>query len=192
MEYSVPLDAYDTVIFDGPATGHLLYTLGVPQASLEAIPAGPLTREAQLIVDTLTDPASTEAVLVGLPERWPLTELAELGVAIRQQRRIAIETMVVNGMWPEAVPMLRPPAPELDPQGTVAPVLATVAAIGQAGRRHREIVAQWGQGELAQRCGVRSLLTLPWRWEGLCDLASLEHLLAELEGGALIDHASSA
>ena len=57
---------------------------------------------------------------------------------------------------------------------------------------HREIVAQWGQGELAQRCGVRSLLTLPWRWEGLCDLASLEHLLAELEGGALIDHASSA
>lgn len=180
--------AYDTVVFDGPATGHLLYTLGVPQAILEAIPAGPLTREAQLIVDTLTDPQSTEALLVGLPERWPLTELTELGVALREQRRIAIETMVVNGMWPSSVPSLSPPPAALDLDGRIAPVLATVGSIGETGRRHQEIVSQWGQGEMARRCGVRSVLTLPWRWEGLCDLASLERLLAELEGGAVIDH----
>lgn len=181
-------DDYDTVIFDGPATGHLLYTLGVPQAILDAIPAGPLTREAQLIVDTLTDPESTEAVLVGLPERWPLTELADLGTALRQQRNIAIDTMVVNGMWPDAVPSLAPPSPDLDPQGLVAPVFDAVGSIGETGRRHRAAVQQWCDGEAAQRCGVRSLLSLPWRWEGLCDLGSLERLLAELEGGALVDH----
>jgi hypothetical protein len=179
---------YDTVVFDGPATGHLLYTLGVPQAILRAIPAGPLTREAELIVGTLTDPERTEAVLVGLPEIWPLTELGELGGSLRQQRGIAIETMVVNGMWPARVPLLGPPPPALDPDGVVAPVLSLTSAIGHAGRRHREIVQEWCASEAARRCGVRSVLTVPWRWEGLCDLGALERMLAELEGGAMIDH----
>lgn len=181
-------DDYDTVIFDGPATGHLLYTLGVPQAILRAIPSGPLTREAQLIVDTLTDPESTEAVLVGLPEHWPLTELGELGAALRQQRGLAIETMVVNGMWPQGVPPLRAPEPALDPDGVVAPVLSLASSIAATGRHHHEIVQRWCESDAAKRCGVRSVLTVPWRWEGLCDLGALERMLAELEGGAVIDH----
>ncbi|MCA9710666.1 MAG: hypothetical protein KDK70_32790 [Myxococcales bacterium] len=185
-------DTYDTVVFDGPATGHLLYTLGVPQAILRAIPAGPLTREAQLIVDTLTDPSCTEAVLVGLPELWPLTELGELGGTLTQQRGVAIETMVINGMWPRGVPVLQPPAPALDPDGRVAPVLATAASIGTIGQHHREIVHRWCQSEAYARCGIRSVLMLPWRWEGLCDPSALEHMLAELEGGALVDHPVSA
>jgi hypothetical protein len=179
---------YDTVVFDGPATGHLLYTLGVPDAILGAIPSGPLTREAELIVRTLRDPEQTEAILVGLPERWPLTELGELGASLRQQRGIAIETMVVNGMWPAGVPSLDPPEPTLDPEGLVAPVLSLAGAIGRTGRHHQEIVRQWCASEAARRCGVRSLLTLPWRWEGVCDLGALERMLAELEGGAVIDH----
>lgn len=185
-------NTYDTVVFDGPATGHLLYTLGVPQAILRAIPAGPLTREAELIVGTLVDPERTEAVLVGLPELWPLTELGELGASLRQQRGLSIETMVVNGMWPARVPMLGPPAPALDPEGVVAPVLSLASSIGQTGRRHQEIVQEWCSGDAARRCGVRSVLTLPWRWEGLCDLGSLERMLAELEGGAVIDHQATA
>lgn len=184
--------SYDTVVFDGPATGHLLYTLGVPQAILRAIPAGPLTREAELIVGTLRDPERTEAVLVGLPEQWPLTELGELGASLRQQRGIAIETMVINGMWPAGVPILGPPAAALDPEGVVSPVLATAGTIGRTGRRHRQTVQQWCSSEAAKGCGVRSVLTLPWRWEGLCELGGLERMLAELEGGAVIDHQATA
>lgn len=184
-------DAYDTVVFDGPATGHLLYTLGVPNAILRAIPSGPLTREAELMVGTLRDPERTEAVLVGLPELWPLTELGELGANLRQQAGISIETMVVNGMWPAGVPALDPPGAGLDPEGLVAPVLALAGTIGRTGRRHREIMQQWCTGAAARRCGVRSVLTLPWRWEGLCDRGALEHMLAELEGGAMIDHQAS-
>ncbi|MCH9681745.1 MAG: hypothetical protein K0V04_09955 [Deltaproteobacteria bacterium] len=175
-------DDYDTVIFDGPATGHLLYTLGVPQAILGAIAAGPLTREAQLIADTLTDPSQTEAVLVGLPERWPLTELGELGQTLHQQRGLAIATMIINGMWPVDVPTLPAPAPSLDPTGAVGSVISVAGAIGDTGRRHREIVEQWGRTDVAHRCGVQSLLPVPWRWEGLCDLTGLQGLLAELEG----------
>jgi len=184
-------DRYDTVVFDGPATGHLLYTLGVPHAILQAIPPGPLTKEAQLIVDTLTDPTRTEAVLVGLPEQWPLTELGELGAELRQQRGIAIQTMVVNGMWPDTVPVLSPPAPELDPQGVVAPVFELSGAIGQTGRRHRDVVDEWSRSEAARRCGIQSVLTLPWRWEGLCERAAFEQLLEQLESSAP-EHQASA
>jgi hypothetical protein len=90
------------------------------------------------------------------------------------------------------VPMLVPPGAELDPQGVVAPVLSLASSIGQTGRRHREIVHQWCDSDAARRCGVRSVLTVPWRWEGLCDLGALERMLAELEGGAVIDHQVSA
>ncbi len=180
-------EAYDTVIFDGPATGHLLYLLGVPQAILRAIPSGPLNREAQLIVDTLTDSQRTEAVLVGLPEHWPLTELGELGATLRQQRGISIETMVINGMWPGGVPTLEAPAAELDPRGEAAPVLSLAGSIGHTGRRHQEIVQQWSRSDAARRCGVESVLTLPWCWEGLGDVEAFERLLARLEGTARID-----
>ncbi|MBC8071772.1 MAG: ArsA family ATPase, partial [Deltaproteobacteria bacterium] len=74
---------YDTVVFDGPATGHLLYSLGVPRAILQTIAPGPLTREADLMQNHFQDPRLTAAVLVGLPEQWPLTELGELGLALR-------------------------------------------------------------------------------------------------------------
>lgn len=172
-------DRFDTVIFDGPATGHLLYTLGVPSAILDAIPTGPLTNEARLMVDTITDPSATEAVLVGLPERWPLTELSELGATLREQRGIATDTIVVNGMWPHA-PQLAAPEPALDPDGTIAPAFALADSIGQTAQRHAEIVAQWEASDAARRCGVHSTLTLPWRWEGLCDRAGMQQLLAAI------------
>jgi len=177
-------DAYDTVVFDGPATGHLLYSLGVPDAILRAIPAGPLTSEAQLIADTLKDPSRTEAILVGLPEPWPLTELGELGAVLQQERGIAVETMVVNGMWPADVPALGPPAAALDPQGVVAPVLSLAAAVGETGRRHQAVVEEWVGSEAAARCELDSVMTLPWRWGGLSDPAALQRLLAELQAGA--------
>lgn len=174
-------DAYDTVIFDGPATGHLLYTLGVPQAILRAIPAGPLTREAQLIVDTLTDPTRTEAVLVGLPEHWPLTELGELGAALRERVRMNVATIVVNGLWPDTVPPLREPSAEEDPQRIVAPVIDVVSHIGDVGRQHRADVEAWRRSEAARTCGAGSLMTLPWRWQGISEVDDLQEMLAGLD-----------
>lgn len=181
---------YDTVIFDGPATGHLLYTLGVPQAILDAVPSGPLTNEARLMAETIVDPERTEAVLVGLPERWPLTELSELGATLKEERGISTETIVVNGMWPADVPTFAPPEPALDPQGTVAPLFSLAASVGRTGRRHQEIVEQWANSEAAERCGVHSRITLPWRWDGLCDLAAMESLVAQLEGHGTVATAS--
>src|SRR2546421_4653237 len=50
---------YDIVILDGPATGHVVTLLQLPRAILNAVPEGPLTRDARSAQDLFTDPART-------------------------------------------------------------------------------------------------------------------------------------
>jgi anion-transporting ArsA/GET3 family ATPase len=185
---------YDVVVFDGPATGHLLYALGVPQAILRTVPQGPLTREAERMQASFENPQVTQAVLVGLPETWPLTELGELGAALRETVKIDIASVFVNGVLPADVPQLEPA--EGDAHGAVDIVLERVAQIGRVGRRHREQIDAWRRAE-AQRPsilpsgdgGARTsgdhpeapALVVPWCWEGLDDVEALRELLGELE-----------
>lgn len=179
---------YDTVVFDGPATGHLLYTLGVPQAILQTVPHGPLTKEAQLMQDSLEDASRVEAVLVGLPELWPLTELGELGANLRQQLGMHLGAIVVNGAWPSAVPVLPPLPPEQDPEGVVAPALELTSRIGRIGQAQRAEVQRWKGTQAAARCQARALLTVPWRWEGVLDqdsiTALIDGVMAEADGSS--------
>jgi hypothetical protein len=172
---------YDTVIFDGPATGHLLFVLGVPQAVLETIPYGPLTREARLMQDSFEDSQRVQAVLVGLPEQWPLTELGELGAAMRQRVHMHVAAIVVNGVWPDAVPPLRAPSAEEDPHRIVEPVIDVVTHIGDVGRQQRADLEAWKQTEAARTCGADSLMTLPWRWQGIRNVDDLQAMLAGLD-----------
>lgn len=176
--------AYDTVVFDGPATGHLLYTLGVPQAILETIAPGPLTREAELMNSHFRDPAQTQAVLVGLPELWPLTELGELGATLRQQLGIAVGAVVVNGLWPADVPALHGDA-------KLADLFGALDRAGAIGRRQRSELAQWRTGPAAATCGSRRLVMVPWKFGGVCDVTALRGLL-EFPRGQLLAHGGAA
>lgn len=99
---------FDCAVFDGPASGHLRLNLGVPRAIVETAPRGILREEAARIVATLTNPADCAAVLVGLPETWPLTELRELSVALRDDLSVDVGAMVVNKQWPRAIEPVRP------------------------------------------------------------------------------------
>lgn len=160
---------FDTVVFDGPATGHLLYVLGVPRAIKRTIHAGPLTREAELMDSHFGDRTRTAAVLVGLPERWPLTELDELGVALERDVGIGVAAVVVNGVWPRGS----------DHAAALASDPST-AAMGEALARARAIaarqsveLAQWGHDERRP-----PTITLPWRFEGASDRRALAALLA--------------
>lgn len=168
---------YDCVVFDGPATGHLLYTLGVPQAIMQTIPVGPLTKEAGLMQESFEDPERVQALLVGLPELWPLTELGELGAALRDKVRMNVAAIVVNGTWPSAIP-------ELDDADLGAhSIAAEVARIAEVARCQRGDVDSWAASEAAGRCGVGGWMELPWRWEGIANLADTEALLATIDRG---------
>lgn len=163
---------WDTVVFDGPATGHLLYALGVPRAVLAAMPPGPLTREAKAMDDCLTDPRRTEAVLVGLPETWPLTELAQLGVALHRDVGIAVETILVNGVWPQIsnAAYAAVTSPSADAH------VHWLAEIAAGGRRHAEAIATFAASEQALACRARELVVTPWRFDGVGTPQRLDEL----------------
>jgi hypothetical protein len=168
--------SYDTIIFDGPASGHLRLVLGVPQAILATVAEGPLTSEAVAIRDSLQDPSVCAAVLVGLPEPWPLTELGELATALRREIGMGAGTLVVNKLWPLL--------PELDPvpspSAAVRNMLSVVDTIGARGREQREVVSTWldGRAQLDEQ-----LVTVPWWPWGLEEPSHIRRLLATIQAG---------
>lgn len=178
---AVRADNFDAVVFDGPATGHLRYCLGIPQAILRTLNVGPLPREARLMQDSLEDPRRVQSVLVGLPDRWPLTELGEMAAALREELHVGVGAVVVNGLWPAGLPELGAPDPAVDPDGAVAQVFAATNVVGRQARRQREGVAAWLEGERAAGRAGAPVLALPWRWQGFTGFGDLEQVLAGLE-----------
>ncbi|HZW88350.1 MAG TPA: ArsA family ATPase [Myxococcaceae bacterium] len=87
---------FDRVVLDLPATGHALTLLGVPQSLVSALPSGPMSSEADWMLDLLTDPVVTSAVLVSLPEELPVNETLELTEALRSRLRIRVGAVVLN------------------------------------------------------------------------------------------------
>lgn len=89
---------YDLVIFDGPATGHASQMLRIPQAILNAMPKGPLARDARAIRDLLHDATRAALTIVTLPEALPAREAFELATRARGELEIPLGPLVVNGV----------------------------------------------------------------------------------------------
>jgi anion-transporting ArsA/GET3 family ATPase len=186
----------DVMIFDGPATGHLRLTLGTAAAVLETVPAGPIAAEAKAIDAALRDPTDSAAVLVGLPEPWPLTELAELAADLQRDVGLHVGALVINGLLPAVGELRRDDAP------TTADARLRAAITGLRDLVTRAHAQRADVATFVEQPGVRALrgsesppaggsatppsriATLPWRGRGLDDLASLRALLARLEASA--------
>lgn len=95
---------FDLVIVDGPASGHAVRMLTIPRAILEAVPKGPLARDAAAMRDLFGDRARAAVVIVTLPEDLPARETSILARDVTSQVGMALGPLVVNGV----------PAPELE------------------------------------------------------------------------------
>jgi anion-transporting ArsA/GET3 family ATPase len=91
---------YDLVILDGPASGHAIAMLRIPRGIVEAIPAGPIARDARSLVDLLADPTRTAFVNVTRPEELPAQETLELTRAARSELGVALGPVIVNAVPP--------------------------------------------------------------------------------------------
>ncbi len=91
---------YDHILFDGPASGHLMLSLSVPGAILKAVPAGPLRAEAALVASSLQNSRETCAVLVTLPDSWPLQECAELQARLEGEIGVSVGALLINRAAP--------------------------------------------------------------------------------------------
>jgi len=166
---AVRAQRFDVVIFDGPATGHLKLVLGVPDAIREAIPAGPLVTEAEQIGGALRDAKTTAAVLVGLPERWPLTELTELAGSLNSELGIHVGATVVNGLLTRGLPRI--PEARASSNEPLAQLFAAVDRIAARAEYQHGEVASWlaateARGDEARR-GAHGVIYLPWMAEGV-------------------------
>lgn len=92
---------YDIVIVDAPATGHVVAQLAAPQAINELVKVGLVRDQTAWMVDMLSDPAITGAVIVSAPEEMPVTETIELFDRIRTETTVDIAAVVVNKVLPE-------------------------------------------------------------------------------------------
>jgi anion-transporting ArsA/GET3 family ATPase len=89
---------YDLVIVDGPASGHAVRMLSIPQAILDAVPKGPLARDAALMRALFTDPARAAFLIVTLAEDLPARETSVLARQVREQLGMPLGPLVVNAV----------------------------------------------------------------------------------------------
>ena len=133
---------WDTIVFDMPASGHSMSMLRVPWVIVDTVPEGPLTRDARVLQGQLRDPARTAVVLTTLAEEMPVTEARELSSQLRGELGLDVTRLVVNQIYPDALPEGSPGsdvlhsllgARDLDPD------LAALAAHGQTAQRRRRL-----------------------------------------------------
>ncbi len=94
---------FDLVLVDSPAAGHAVTFLLSARGLLDAVRVGPVRKQAQDVVELLTDPARCQVMLVTIPEETPVNELIDTAFAVEDRAGVALSPVVVNGCF-EAVP----------------------------------------------------------------------------------------
>jgi anion-transporting ArsA/GET3 family ATPase len=115
---------YDLIVVDAPPTGRLPRFLDAPRSITDLVRAGPIRRQAQSVLDMVTDPARAQVVLVVTPEDMPVTETLE-AVEVFRTMGIALGPIVVNGV--------AEPLSGLGRDGATLWDAATKAGVSQAG-----------------------------------------------------------
>jgi anion-transporting ArsA/GET3 family ATPase len=89
----------DLIILDAPAAGHAVSFLLSASGLLDAVRVGPVRKQAQDVVELLSDPARCQVVLVTIPEETPVNELIDTAFAIEDRAGVALGPVVVNGCY---------------------------------------------------------------------------------------------
>ncbi|NOZ87412.1 MAG: ArsA family ATPase [Deltaproteobacteria bacterium] len=95
---------FDLVILDGPATGHGITFIKLPEIILDAVFKGPLKKEAAWMQAILQDPVATSIILVSLAEELPARETVQLYEAIRTQTRVKPLALFFNRVLSRPLP----------------------------------------------------------------------------------------
>lgn len=92
---------YDLVVVDASASGHIVGQLAAPEGINELVHVGLVREQTRWMLDLLSDPEVTGAVIVAAPEEMPVTETIELSGRIRAETSVELAAVVVNRVLPE-------------------------------------------------------------------------------------------
>ncbi len=93
--------AWDLVVVDAAATGHITAQLGAPGAIQELVSVGPVRTQVGWMGEILADPAVTALNVVVTPEEMPVHETIELVARVRAELSVPLGAVVVNRVLPE-------------------------------------------------------------------------------------------
>jgi anion-transporting ArsA/GET3 family ATPase len=88
--------AWDMVVVDAAASGHIVAQLDSPRAIRELVQVGPVRTQTEWMVDLLADPAITSLNVVTAPEEMPVNEAIELVARARAELQVPLGAVVVN------------------------------------------------------------------------------------------------
>jgi len=131
--------AWDTLVFDMPASGHAMSMLRIPKVILETVPEGPLTRDAATLRKQLQDTSHTAIVLATLAEEMPVTEARELTALLHRQLNLRVARLIVNQVFPDRFPSGSPAEQVLERLDAASGDLAALAGHGRTALRRRRL-----------------------------------------------------
>jgi anion-transporting ArsA/GET3 family ATPase len=99
--WEVDRGAYDLVVVDASATGHIVGQLDAPRAISELVQMGAIRQQTDWMQAILADPARTGVVIVATPEEMPVRETLELSARLHDETRVDLAAVVVNRVLPE-------------------------------------------------------------------------------------------
>ena len=176
--------AWDTLVFDMPASGHSMSMLRIPKVILETVPEGPLTRDAATLRRQLQDPAHTAIVLATLAEEMPVAEARELTAVLHKQLGLRVSRLIVNQVFPDRFPHGSPGEQILERLDGAGGDLAPLAGHGWTALRRRRLNERY-LGELARHLALPRL-ELPLLFAprlGPDEIDQLSRLIEEAQPG---------
>ncbi len=168
--------AADLIIVDAPPAGHAAPFLRSASGLSDVVKSGPVLDQAHEVSEMLSDSARCSALLVGLPEETPITEVIELAHELGDDLGIELLPLVVNACWPDR--------PGLDKSPGMA-ARSHKLKLSASAKASLESAAAFGRSRLAQQreqidrlAAVRDepIITLPRLATPRLDAADLEHL----------------
>jgi anion-transporting ArsA/GET3 family ATPase len=99
--YEVRERAFDLVVVDAPASGHIIGQLSAPQAINNLVKVGLIRSQTDWMLEILSDPRTTGLVAVCTPEEMPVNETIELAERVRTETTVQLSAIVVNRVLPE-------------------------------------------------------------------------------------------
>ena len=99
----VTTGGFDLVVLDTPASGHAITFLRSARTLVDTVTAGPIRRQAEEVLELLTDKERCQVVLVTLAEETPVNEAIDTAFMLEDHVGVALGPIVVNAVL-EAVP----------------------------------------------------------------------------------------
>ena len=92
--------SFDVIVLDTPAAGHAVSMLRSPAGFLQAVPLGPMARNARQVVEWLQDPQKVSILLVSMAEEMPVNESIETTHLLEEKLGMDVTATFINMLYP--------------------------------------------------------------------------------------------